>query len=373
MMSLDSFDYVVVGGGTAGLVVAARLVEDPAIRVCVLEAGVDITNELDARVPGYGMKNLGQPKVDWGFVGSPQVNAEGRCLHLPRGKSLGGSSMLNLMTLGRGHKTEYDALESLGSPGWNWEGLVPYFKASETFAPSEEEKARFKVEFNPSAHGTSGPLQRTLPKWVSDVTDPFFEAIVSVGVPQNPDSFSGSNAGAWLSNQSIDSNAERSSSASAYYEPIKANSNLSVLTGAQATRIVFTSSRDSSGNLVASGVEYSKGGRLYAVSAAKEVLLCAGSFKTPQLLELSGIGDKNVLNAHGIGVNLDLPAVGSNLRTTTSGYRLSWRLTRSTSPSRSWGILLVLPRNGNSMRSPRPAFCPRPVAHSTPFFQKTTS
>ncbi|KAJ7302951.1 alcohol oxidase [Mycena albidolilacea] len=312
-MSLDSFDYVVVGGGTAGLVVAARLVEDPAIRVCILEAGVDITNELDAKVPGYGMKNLGQPKVDWGFVGSPQVNAEGRSLHLPRqlcrGKSLGGSSMVSLYT----HRNCI-ALESLGSPGWNWEGLVPYFKASETFAPSEEEKARFKVEFNPSVHGTSGPLQRTLPKWVSDVTDPFFEAIISVGVPQNPDSFSGSNAGVWLTNQSIDSNAERSSSASAYYEPIKTNSNLSVLTGAQATRIIFTSSRDSSGNLVASGVEYSKGGRLYAVSAAKEVLLCAGSFKTPQLLELSaGIGDKNVLNAHGIGVNTDLPAVGSNL------------------------------------------------------------
>ncbi|KAF8211107.1 GMC oxidoreductase-domain-containing protein [Mycena galopus ATCC 62051] len=127
--------------------------------------------------------------------------------------------------------------------------------------------------------------------------------------------FSGSNAGVWPSNHSIDLKTEHSSSASAYYEPVKANSNLLILTGVQATRVIFiNSSLDASGNLVASGVEYSKDDQLYRVSSTKEVLLCAGSFKTPQLLELSGIGDKNILQAHGIHVNLDLPAVGTNLR-----------------------------------------------------------
>ncbi|KAJ7860375.1 GMC oxidoreductase [Mycena olivaceomarginata] len=295
-MTLDSFDYVVVGGGTAGLVVAARLVEDPTIRVCVLEAGEDITNNANAKIPGFGMKNIGQPEIDWGFLGTPQPNAKDR----PLGKSLGGSSMLNLMILGRGHKKEYDAFESLGSPGWSWEGLVPYFKASETFSPSEEDKSKFKVDFNPSAHGTSGPLQRTLPKWISDIVEPYTKGMTSLGVPRNSDSFSGSNGGIWLSNQAVDSNSERSSSASAYYEPVKANPNLVVLTGVHATRVIFNPSLETSGNLVASGVEYSKGGELHTVSATKEVLLCAGSFKTPQLLELSGIGDKNILDAYGI-------------------------------------------------------------------------
>ncbi|KAF8140819.1 alcohol oxidase [Mycena galopus ATCC 62051] len=313
-MTVETFDYVVVGGGTAGLVVAARLVENPAIRVCVLEAGEDVTKNLDAMVPGFGFKNLGQPKVDWGFMGSPQVHAKGRSIYLPRGKSLGGTSMLNLMTLGRAHAAEYDAFETLGSPGWNWESLLPYFMKSETFAPSADEMSKMQVTFNPAAHGTSGPLQRTLPKWISDVQPPFIEGLAELGVSYNTDGTSGDNTGMWTSNHSIDNNGARSSSASAYYEPNKSKSNLVVITGARATRILLDGSLDASGHLVASGVEYSKDGQLHEVSAKAEVLVCAGAFQTPQLLELSGIGDKNILESHGVQVHLDLPGVGRNLQ-----------------------------------------------------------
>ncbi|KAJ7173929.1 alcohol oxidase [Mycena crocata] len=314
MSSAESFDYVVIGAGTGGLAVAVRLCEDPAVSVCVLEAGEDVTKELDAIVPGFGFKNLGQPKVDWGHMTTPQANAKDRSIYLPRGKSLGGSSMLNLMTLNRAHEVEYNAIETLGSPGWDWKGLLEYFRKSETFVASPEEQTKYQVDFNPSTHGTSGPIHRTLPKWTSDVQTPFIEGMSHLGVPWNRDASSGNNFGLWTSNHSIDGDGARVSSASAYYEPNKSNPNLVVVAGAHATRIMLNSSADASGNLVASGVEYIKDGKSLTVSARKEVLVCAGAFKSPQLLELSGIGDKKVLDAHGIDVKLDLPAVGTNLR-----------------------------------------------------------
>ncbi|KAJ7763563.1 alcohol oxidase [Mycena maculata] len=312
-MSSGNFDYVIIGGGTAGLVLAARLIEDPTITVCVLEAGEEVTKELDCVVPGFGFKNIGQPKIDWGFVTSPQMNANGRSLYLPRGKALGGSSMINLMCLGRGHEAEYNAFETLGSPGWSWKGLFEYFRASERFTSNPEEMSTLQVKFNSTTHGTSGPLQRTLPKWICDVQAPFIQGMESLGIPFNSDSNSGNNVGMWSSSHAIDSQGARVSSTSAYYEPNKSNLNLTVITGAQATRILFSPSRDVSGNLVASGVEYHKGGQLDKVSA-NEVLLCAGTFQTPQLLELSGIGDKTLLEALGIDVNVDLPGVGTNLQ-----------------------------------------------------------
>ncbi|KAJ7250098.1 hypothetical protein B0H12DRAFT_1019399 [Mycena haematopus] len=288
-MSTSDFDFVVIGGGTSGLVVATRLVEDPAIRVCVLEAGEDVTTKPDFMVPGFGFKNIGKPDVDWGFKSAPQPNAEGRSLFLPRGKAIGGTSMVSYFleqSLQASHFSS--SFEALGSPGWNWQGLVGYFRKARTFAPSPEEIQKYEVKFNPNAHGTDGPITRTLPTWISDFEAPFVKGIASLGVPHNSDSFSGENAGYWNSNRSIDFKATRSSSASAYYEPNKSKPNLVVITGAQATRILFHSQKRTSENVVASGAEYLKDGQLHTISARSEVLLCAGAFQTPQLLELSG-------------------------------------------------------------------------------------
>ncbi|KAJ7482022.1 alcohol oxidase [Mycena latifolia] len=314
MTSPDIFDYIVVGGGTSGLVVAARLVEDPTIRVCVVEAGGDVSSQLDTIVPGFGFKNLGKPEMDWRFSSAPQANAGGRSLFLSRGKALGGTSMLNLMVLGRGHAAEYDAFETLGSPGWNWQGLVEYFRKSETFAATPAQIARLNVEVNPETHGSAGPIQRSLPTWMSDIHAPWVGALETLGVPYNPDSFSGNNTGVWTVHLSVDSQARRSSSVSGYYTPVKSKPNLVVITAAHATRILFDSSASASGLQVATGIEYHKDGQRYTVSASREVLLCAGAFQTPQLLELSGIGDKNVLGAHGLPVIVDLPGVGRNLQ-----------------------------------------------------------
>ncbi|KAK7050312.1 GMC oxidoreductase [Favolaschia claudopus] len=309
------FHYVVVGGGTAGLVLAARLVENfPDVNVCVLEAGENVTHEPDLVIPGFAFKNLGQPRLDWGFMSTPQEYAKGRSIYIPRGKALGGTSMINLMTMGRAHKHEYDAFAALGSPGWDWNGLVDYFRASETFAPSEEEKSKLNVAFNKTAHGTSGPIQRTLPQWISDVQGPFTQGMQSLGVAWNNDATSGNNVGLCTSYHSIDSHGARSSSASAYYEPNEHKANLTVVTGARATRILFDESKDSSGNLVASGVEYLKDGELHTASAQLEVLLCAGTIQTPQILELSGIGEKKILEACGVALKVELPGVGNNLQ-----------------------------------------------------------
>ncbi|KAJ7302957.1 hypothetical protein DFH08DRAFT_826111 [Mycena albidolilacea] len=232
------------------------------------------------------MKSLRRPNLDWGLIGSPQLNVKGRSLYLSRQIRANlweeivcsvfsncSTEVIRLNMMVCLSDRNCVAFESLGSPGWSREGLVPYFKAptrtsqSKTFGPSEEEKSRFKVDFDPSIHGTSRPLRRTFPKRVSDVLDPFIEGMASLGVPYNSDSVR---------------------FYTSYYEPVKAHSNLLVLTGAQATRVIFASSLDGSGNLVASGVEYSKDSQLHTVFATREVLLCAGSFKTPQLPELSG-------------------------------------------------------------------------------------
>ncbi|KAK6971337.1 GMC oxidoreductase, partial [Favolaschia claudopus] len=290
------FHYVVVGGGTAGLVLAARLVENfPDVNVCVLEAGENVTHEPDLVIPGFAFKNLGQPRLDWGFMSTPQEYAKGRSIYIPRGKALGGTSMINLMTMGRAHKHEYDVqhLRPLGLQDGDWNGL------SETFAPSEEEKSKLNVAFNKTAHGTSGPIQRTLPQWISDACN-------SLGVAWNNDATSGNNVGLCTSYHSIDSHGARSSSASAYYEPNEHKANLTVVTGARATRILFDESKDSSGNLVASGVEYLKDGELHTASAQLEVLLCAGETS-------SCIGEKKILEACGVALKVELPGVGNNL------------------------------------------------------------
>ncbi|KAJ7171994.1 alcohol oxidase [Mycena filopes] len=314
-MSNSEFDYVIIGGGTSGLVVATRLVEDPAIRVCVLEAGQDITAQRDIMVPGLAFKNIygNKPDIDWVFRTLPQPNADGRSIYHGRGKAIGGTSMINLMTTGRGHAAEYNAFEQLGSPGWNWQSLAKYFKKSETFVATPEQIEKYKVTPNANTYGTDGPIKRNLPRRRSDIAEPFLKGLESLGIAHNPDAFSGDNRGWSPGNSSIDAQATRSSSASGYYEPNKSKPNLVVITGAHATRILFNA-REGDSALVASGAEYLKDGQRHAVSAKLEVLLCAGAFQSPQLLELSGIGDAKLLSGLGIEVLLDLPGVGNHLR-----------------------------------------------------------
>ncbi|KAJ8487071.1 hypothetical protein ONZ45_g14453 [Pleurotus djamor] len=279
----QTVDYVVVGGGLAGLVVATRLAEDPDVSVAVIEAGKDMSQNQDIQTPALYSKGLRNPETDWGFFTTPQDALNGRRIYLPRGKGLGGSTLLNLMQLDRASATEYDAFEKLGTPGWNWS------------------------EFRNDTTGTSGPLPRTFPAYLTPLHTRILEAFAAVGIPFNPDPEGGSNVGGFTGPVAVHPvKHTRASSASAYYEPHKAKPNLTTLTGAQATRVVFEKN-DASGDVIATAVEYQKGGETLTVSATREVILCTGAFQTPQLLELSGIGNKTILESFDIPVVVDLP------------------------------------------------------------------
>ncbi|KAF8632485.1 hypothetical protein AX15_001854 [Amanita polypyramis BW_CC] len=307
MTSSEAFDYVIIGGGTAGLVVAARLTENPDVSVCVMEAGKDQSSNVDTMIPGFAMKNMGNPEIDWMFQTSPQSHLNGRQMTVNRGKGLGGSSILNIMEIARGNAKEYDAFETLGSQGWNWQSLLQYFKKSETLSASSEGVSKLGVKPDSNAHGTDGPLQISIPRWISETNSPFRSALEALGVKHNPDGTSGNNTGIMGAYQSIHpTEVVRSSSASAYYLPNKARSNLHVITGAHVTRVLFSNEKRQ-GKLVASGAEYSKDGQMLSISAKKEVIVCGGTFQTPQILELSGIGNKNILESKGIAVLHDLP------------------------------------------------------------------
>ncbi|KAK7472909.1 hypothetical protein VKT23_001016 [Stygiomarasmius scandens] len=312
-MAAQSFDYIICGGGSAGLVLASRLSEDPAINVLVIEAGGDFAHLVDSIVPGFFTKNLTKPEVDWMFFTTPQANVNNRSIYLPRGKGLGGSSVLNFMTLGRASKVEYDALETLSGKGWNWSNYLKYFKKSETFSADPELSEKHDFKPDPEAFGTKGPVHRVLPRWISQLHMPYYKALHSLGVPHQYDSSNGNSAGTGTGTGSIHPHtATRSSSVSAYYEPAKDRPNLTVIKLARVRKVLL--SKGSSGKLVATGVEYSQDGLIKTVQARNEVILCAGSFQTPQLLELSGIGDSRILKTHGIPVLQHLPGVGANLQ-----------------------------------------------------------
>jgi len=307
MIPNHSFDFVVIGGGLAGLVIAARLAEDPDVTVGVLEAGQDVSQSLNTKVPGFASRDFANSEVTWKFFSTPQPGANDRRLFLPRGRSLGGSSNLNFLQLGRASAAEYDAFETLGSKGWNWQELLKYFKKSETLAYSPNEQHGVKPDI--ACHGTFGPVFKSLPRWTNPMIQPYVKSCEKLGILLNPDGANGNTVGVWSAPACTihPETATRVSSATAYYEPNKTKRNLVAITGAHVTRIVFNGK-------VAEGVEYFKDGKLESVSVKKEVVLSAGAFQTPQILELSGIGDEKILQSHGIPVVVNLPGVGKNYR-----------------------------------------------------------
>ena len=287
------FDYIIIGGGSAGCVLAARLSEDPGVTVCLLEAGRADTNVL-IHCPA-GLALLAQTKqANWAFETVPQAGLNGRRGYQPRGKVLGGSSSINAMIYLRGPREDYDHWAELGNPGWGYADLLPYFKRA-------EHNERGADAF----HGIGGPLN------VMDLRSPnrfgalFIEAARQAGQRLNPD-FNGADQEGVGAYQVTHRNGERFSAAKAYLTPNLSRSNLQVITGAYTTRILLEGRR-------AVGVEVRVGGELRQLTARREVLLCAGALQSPQLLMLSGIGAGAHLQQHGIATAHDLPGVGANL------------------------------------------------------------
>lgn len=313
----QTFDYIVVGGGTAGLAVAARLSENPKVLVGVIEAGQHFVDDPLIDTPRSAGLLQGNAKYDWLFKSTPQPNLNGRVLDLPRGKALGGSSAINLMAFDRASKTEYDAWTLLGNPGWNWDGLLPYMKAAERFTGIDPFRVNSTTPDSGAIYpsqGTTGPVSASYNTWYSDAVVPYDQTLVNLGIPQNFNPDSGNPFGLYNSATSVNrTTGKRSYAASTYYAYNADRPNFVVLTGAQATKINFANTT-SGGKITATGVSFVSNSTSFSVAARKEVILSAGSYQSPQLLELSGIGNSTILKQLGITPLVDLPGVGENLQ-----------------------------------------------------------
>jgi choline dehydrogenase len=285
------YDYVIVGAGSAGCVLANRLSEDPDVQVLLLEAGPPDTDR-NIHVP-LGYLQLAQAGLDWEYRSAPEQRCEGRRVALPRGKVLGGSSSINAMIYIRGNRRDYDAW---GVRGWSWAELEPYFLKAED---NERGASRW--------HGVGGPLAVSDPRAVNAVSHAFFDAAAQAGLARNED-FNGAEQDGVGCFQVTQRDGLRASAASAYLRPAQERANLTVMAHTHVRRVLFEGTR-------AVGVQASRPGRGQDLElrAAREVILCGGAYNSPQLLMLSGVGPAEHLRAHGIEVLLDRPAVGENL------------------------------------------------------------
>ncbi len=288
-----TWDYVVVGAGTAGCVLAARLTEDPSVRVLLLEAG-DRDTAREIGVPAAFSK-LFKTRDDWDYSTEPEDGCEGRQMYWPRGKVLGGCSSINAMIYIRGARADYDGWRDAGCTGWGYDDVLPYFRRSEDNSRGAD-----------SFHGTGGPLP------VADLRDPsplcgdYLDACEQAGLARNPD-FNGAEqegVGLYQVNQR---RGQRASAAASFLRPALKRPNLEVRTFAHATRVVLEGGR-------AVGVEVDFAGRREVFRASREVVLCGGAVNTPQLLLLSGIGPADELRELGIDVVVDAPRVGKGLQ-----------------------------------------------------------
>ena len=290
---MRTYDYIVVGAGSAGAVVANRLSADARDKVLLLEAGP--ASHPWARIPiGYA-KLLNNPAANWLYTSEPEANTNGRQLPVPRGRLLGGSSSLNGMAFVRGQAQDFDTWAQMGNQGWSYADVLPMFKRMESYAGGDDE-----------FRGREGPLLVTNP----EPRDPLYAALIKaageVGIAHNPDYNGASQDGIAMSQATIAS-GRRMSTARCYLEPIRERRNLHIETGALTEAVVLEGKR-------CTGVRYSIGGNAFEARATREVVMSAGTINSPQLLELSGIGQPERLRDLGIEVRHALPGVGENLR-----------------------------------------------------------
>jgi choline dehydrogenase-like flavoprotein len=341
---LSEFDYIIVGGGAAGCVLANRLSEDPATRVCLVEAGMDRnTRKAIVRIPlamvtfmAPALAFLGGPKFMSWFETEPEPGLQGRSIALPRGRGTGGSTNVNGQIFIRGQREDFDHWRDLGNPGWGYNDLLPYFRKLERFEILAEPGSARHIHFgdtpldrqiDPAYHGTSGPLNIAPLRSVNPMAEVFLEAAQQAGYPLNAD-FNGARQNGVGLYTFTQRNGERVTAEGAYLDPIRHRPNLTVMSETEVTRIVFEGRE-------ATGIAFRRNGESGRLDA-REVILSAGSFASPHLLMLSGIGNARELARHGIPVIADLPGVGENLQDhldvtieyrakSIAPYGVSWR------------------------------------------------
>ncbi|MDT0594118.1 GMC family oxidoreductase [Glaciecola petra] len=293
-LSKTEFDFIIVGGGSAGATLAARLSENPAFSVCLLEAGTKDKNPL-IHIP-FGLSLLARIKgIGWGYSTAPQTQLDNRELHWPRGKTLGGSSSINAMIYIRGVKEDYDYWEASGAEGWGWESVLPYFKKAENQQHGESE-----------FHGNKGPLCVNDLRHKDVLSKSFVEAASEVNEKVIEDFNLPSREGLGFY-QVTQKDGQRCSAAKAYLTDAIARPNLTIITQACVDKIIIE-------NKQAKGVKFVKDGQVLNIFANKEVIMSSGAINTPQVLMLSGIGPEQHLSEHGIECEIDLPGVGQNLQ-----------------------------------------------------------
>ena len=293
-----AFDYVIVGAGSAGCVLANRLSADPAVKVALVEAGPSdqsLLAKLLINVPAGVFRTIGSPRYNWLYEYEADPKVGGQPIFCPRGRVLGGSSAINGMIYIRGHRRDYDDWAAGGADGWSWRDVLPYFKKSENHEPGADD-----------FHGVGGELNVARQRDPHPISEAWLSAAGELQLGRTDD-FNGAEQdgfGYWEVNQR---NGERLSSSRAFLEPVSGRPNLTIVTGALTRRVLIQDKR-------ATGVEIVRRGQVEALTASREVIVAAGAINSPQLLMLSGIGPAEELKHHGIEVVLDLPGVGENLQ-----------------------------------------------------------
>ena len=302
---MAEYDYIIVGAGSAGCVLANRLTEIRSNRVLLLEAGPRDTS-MWIKIPAGFTKLLNSPVYNWNFSTEPEPNAHNRSIPIPRGRTLGGSSAINGMLYVRGNPLDYNTWAQYGNRGWSYESVLPYFKKAERFDPGGDD-----------SRGTDGPLNVTNMVERAELLDAFIDAAGAEGYPRNPDYNNGKQEGFGYY-QVTQKGGERWSTARGFLDPIRNRPNLRIETDAYTTKVILDGKR-------AVGIAYTQHGVAKEARCDKEVILSAGAVKSPHILELSGIGQPELLSSLGIPVNHELKGVGENYRDHYAP-RMNWRV-----------------------------------------------